>query len=107
MLRRRCGAASLARAIRIGKAAPNPNPVIRRAISSVVYVSAWAVPSEKPPNNSTATIRMALRPSRSASHPPINAPGSSPSSPALNTQPSMAGVSANSLAMCGAATPVA
>ncbi len=68
---------------------------------------AIAVPSVNAPNASIEPTSTALRPIRSAIHPPSAAPMNRPIVLLLNTQPSCAGLNPNSGAKRGAVTPAA
>ncbi len=68
--------------------------------------AAQTVESWKIPNTIIAVSKAALRPHRSASHPPTKAPKNRPMGLAVSTVPSCSGWSPNSVLSLGAASPI-
>ena len=68
-----------------GSSAPNPNPMMKRAISSAVSVQEQAMPAFAKPKMTNVAVNTVFRPTRSAKHPPNAAPIAMPTNPIDNT----------------------
>ncbi|MDT4826041.1 hypothetical protein FQZ97_593390 [compost metagenome] len=105
--RRRCGQYSDVRVMALGMAPPRPRPVSRRSRASISTLGAKAASRLKPPKQATDSIRMRLRPKRSASGPAMKAPSISPTSAAPSTGLRALASSCHSSRKAGAIKPMA
>ena len=68
-----------------GSSAPNPNPMMKRAISSATNVQEQAIPAFAKPKMTYVAVNTVFRPTRSAKYPPNAAPIAMPTNPTDNT----------------------